>query len=212
MTSSEASAKRIVERLLADLDEGRLRREIDDPIDRAAGEFLIEPESTESHQVFLEVTGRLVQQMYERGLRVPRRLSLRQSRAEAIFLLQQGYRGTYSIGYEAALVDAAGTAPAGLPVVAGHLIEIIRTGERHKYVRGAMARCLAGEHWETRCAVTALLLGRWAPFLSPALHRCHPGQLADEIPTLVDIYLTTERVLGQLGRESRQHGGFFGGP
>lgn len=207
-SDTHSAPERIVDSLLAELAEHRLTQEIDDPIDTAAAEFVQSPGPVRSQGAFLGEVTRLVQHIYESGLRVPQRLSPIQARAEAVALLEQAYRSTHVVGYEAALLDATGPGDQGLELVLTRLTEIVKAAEREKCVGRVCADHLTGCSWTERCAIAERLVAEFWEFLPGDVRRCHPAQLADEIPLLINVHLDSERCLA----DRRAAAGFLTDP
>ena len=197
-TDARAEGKRIADRLLADLDEDRLRRELDDGIDEAVSGYVRDAVPVRSQKVFLDVIADFVRHLYESGLRVPRILTSTQARADAIAQLEQHYPRTSDSGYEEALLDATSSGDQGMELVLAHMAEIIKLRERIAYKRWVFSDHLTRCSWTTRCAIAEYLLDRCAPLLPPRLAGCHPAQLADEIPALIAIELSTGTWLGNV--------------
>jgi hypothetical protein len=193
MTSSDdqQAAGSVIDRIVELLAEQRLRQTIDDPLDAAASSFRLEEQPAITHVLFHRVLGDFVAHAYERGLPLPQKLSPPQARAEAIALLDAGYQGAHSSGYEAALLDAMDPALDGMTLVLTQLTETIKTLERQKYTRWVFTEALAPLDWRSRCRIAEVLLDRLRAFLPPELLRCTAAQLADEIPALIITDLGT---------------------
>ena len=197
MTSSRSNtgAGNALERILARLDETRVRNEIDEPIDAAAARYSPKEAQPVSHRRFHQAIGGLVQHLRRHGLQPPQELTSAQACAEAIALLEKGYCGARARGYDAALVDAGNPRHDGIRLVVSQLAEIIKEDERRKYTRWIFASVLGPLAWSDRCRVAELLLDRLRPFLTPQLRRCVAAQLVDEIPSLIATHLSNDALL-----------------
>ena len=82
MTNSEdvESAWSVVRAVLEALDEGRIRREIDERVDLAAFSFAMPHEQTGTQKEFLATVGEYVRHLYGQALAVPRNLAPDQAR------------------------------------------------------------------------------------------------------------------------------------
>ena len=172
-------ALRLLKELERLLDEGRIARRIDEPIDKAVAQFRWPRSQEYSHRTFHETAARFVQHVCEKGLHPPRRLSFSQAHDEAVALLEQWYEGTRANGYDGAVIDAANPAHDGLRLVLVRLAKALKARERDSYIQWVQARHVRAADWQTRCAVVGILLahcGRWLP---PLLASCPPEQLAD---------------------------------
>lgn len=192
---SDTQAENALERILALLDETRVRNEIDEPIDAAVAAFGFEEEPSVSHRRFHQIVSGFVQHVYRHGVAPHQELSSAQASAEAIALLEGSYRGAQARGYDAALLDAVNPRHSGTDVVLAQLAEIIKDNERRKYTHWVFATSLGGLAWSDRCRVAEHLLNRLQPFLTPQLQRCIAAQLVDEIPALIVTHLSSDALL-----------------
>ena len=187
-----------VERILELLDEENMRRTIDGPVDTAVASFHVESTTPVSHHRFHQVIGEFTQHVYRSGVRVSRELSPTQAAAEAIFLLENGYRSAQSDGYDAALLDAMNPQTDGIRWVLAHLADIIKEKERGKYTSWVFATTLGSLDWSAKCRLAQVLLDQLSPCLVPQLRRCTGAQLVDEIPALLTTDLSTDAWLRRL--------------
>lgn len=179
------------------IDPGRIKRQFDDPIDRAATDFDCEPICPISHKAFHRVIARFVEEIYGMALGAAWRLA--DPLAEAIGLLEASYRSpTWGAGYVAALLDANDPAEGGIRTVLTGLADSIKEIERRKYTTGVFLRRLAGCSWQLRCEMVRVLLEDYRPFIPERLGQCAPAQLADEIPSLLAMLLSSDSVLQQI--------------
>lgn len=202
MTNSTSSrgAEAIVDEIVGLLDEGRMRREIDERIDSAMRGFRFRPADSFSAAFLHQVIAEFVARLYEHGLRLPRRLSRSQAGAEALFLIDQQYQGTFAGGYDGALADAVRSEQNGIDVVLVRVAQAVRERERQDYVRWVFADRLGCCDWRTQCEIVRLLLDRYRRFLPEELRACEPAQLVDEIPAIISHHLATNSQLrGMLG-------------
>lgn len=191
---NESRADAALRRIVTLLDENRMRREIDEPIDAVLSALSFQVAQPVSQSRFHEVLIDLMQRVYRDGIRPPLILSRDQAGAEAIALLETGY-GRHGDGYDLALADAVNPRHDGVGVVVLHLVELIKQDARRKYVACVYATCLGPLDWPARCGVAELLLNRLGPFLPPELSRCVPAQLADEVPRLIEMLQSSEAIL-----------------
>ena len=177
------------------MDEACVRNRIDEPIDTASASFRFETESPVSHCHFHRVISDFVRHVYREGIQPRQELSSAQASAEAIALLEKGYRGARARGCDAAFLDAVDPRHSGIDAVLAQLAEIIKDVERGKYIHWVFATSLDALTWADRRQVVELLLERLQPFLAPRLRRCEAEQLANEIPVLVTTHLSTDAML-----------------
>ena len=133
-----APPKKIIDRIVALLDEKYLKHLIDDPIDAAVRQLQFTPEKAFSHRVFHRAISKLVGYIYEHTFQM--KLHLSQPLDEAIFLLEQYYQNGLVRGYAAALLNAADEKRDGLDRVLTRLVEIIKAREREKYIYSGSTR------------------------------------------------------------------------
>ena len=118
---------------------------------------------------------------------------------EAIWLLEAGYQSAvYGTGYIAALLDAHDQAEGGIQTVLTGMAESIKGIKRQEYTTAVFARCLHGCSWHLRCEIARVLLEDYRAFIPERLGKCAPTQLADEIPALVLMLISSDSVLHQV--------------
>lgn len=192
MTPTDALFRRaaeILDQMAEMLDPVCTARQIDEPIDRAAMEFEYSEGEAPAHRHFLDTVARFLIHLYAQAFPHGRQLSLSQARDEAVALLEQGYQGAFSSGYNEALLDTADPSHPGLEAVLLKVAELVRARQRQMYVRWATARYIDPADWGMKWAVASLLLDRCRPWLPDRLQDCPPAQFADYIPDLLPLYL-----------------------
>ena len=204
MTNSDSRTveKKILDDILRLLDEGHIKSEIDNPIDKAISQYQVDSGAPYSSQYFHKTISDYTSHIYEHGLKIPQKLSSQQALAEAIFLLERTYQGANSSGYAAALLEATHTEKNGIEWVLMSLSQIIKTEERKKYVRWIFANRLESADWSVKCQIARLLLDQLGPFLTPNLRNCAPAQIIDVLPELITSHLSTDYTLHLLPTSS----------
>jgi len=133
------SSEKMLDDIINLLNEERVVREIDEPIDLTVKAFQLKVKVPFSHSDFNRVISGFVRDLYQKGLRLPRQLSDQEALIEAVSLLEKYYQGIDSMGYDGALLDARGNDQEGLEYVLSQLAESIKTVERKKYERWVFA-------------------------------------------------------------------------
>lgn len=193
----EKLARETIAAIMVELDPDRTKDRFDDPIAKAAREFGYDPICPIAHKEFHRTVAGFVEQVYDKGLATSWMLT--DPLAEALWLLENGYESAvYGTGYVAALLDANDPAEGGIQTVLTGLAELIKDIERQKYIRAVFARYLHGCSWALRCEIAQVLLEDYRAFLPERLGKCAPAQLADEIPSLLLMLLSTNSILQQI--------------
>jgi hypothetical protein len=206
MTNSEQnlSSEKILDTIINLLNEERMAREIDEPIDLTVKAFQIKTELPLSHSDFNCVITDFMCRIYQKGLRLPRHLSDQEALAEAVSLLEKYYQGFNSRGYDGALLDAGGNHQEGLGYVLSQLAESIKAVEREKYVKWVFFSTIDQSDWEIRRHITATYLTKYRFFLSPELKDMDPAWLVDHFQGLIFNLVSTRSLLKQVsGSEVR---------
>ncbi|MCY2928067.1 MAG: hypothetical protein NTV86_00960 [Planctomycetota bacterium] len=193
--SSNDGAGELLERVMGLLVDSSLQQRIDAPIDEALASFPCPEASERSQRVFHRVIGEFLVHVRKEvlaGAMVP---SLLNALGEAMSLLEEGYHGTCSDGYDGALHDAVDPAHPGLQLVIERMAEAIRIRYRETYVRWVIDRHITSANWTVRCSLTALLMDQCRQWMPPDLQRCPPEQLVGCIPELLHLHLSMSRVL-----------------
>ena len=197
-TDLRQRAEGIIDRVYALLDESILQRKFDAPINQAVQTFLYPEEVPIDCQAFHRTVGQFTRHIYEQGLQTPWKVSLTGPLAAGLALLEKHYQGTYASGYAGARLDAADAEQVGIGIILHRLAEAIKGIERELYIRWVFARYLHGLGWNLRVMVAQIVLERHQAFLPPSVWQCSPAQMAEEIPTLIQISLAGESTLRQI--------------
>jgi hypothetical protein len=171
------------------LNEERMAREIDERIDLAVETFQVKVKVPLSHSDFNRLIAGFVRRIYQKGLRLPRRLSEQGALAEAVSLLEKYYQGIRTRGYDEALVDAAGNDLEGLEYVLSQLAESIKAVEREKYMKWVFADTVDQLDWEAHRRIAATYLAKYEDLLPPELRDMDPARLADHFQDLIINHL-----------------------
>ena len=200
MTNSEQnlSSEKTLDTIINLLDEGRLARAIDEPIDLTVKAFQQKVKVPLSHSDFNRVIAEFVSGIYQKGLRLPRHLSDQEALAEAVSLLEKHYQGIDSRGYDGALLDATVNDQEGLQCVLSQLAESIKAAERKKYVRWVFFSIIDQSDLKARRRITATYLTKYKDFLSPAIREMDSAWLADHFQGLIFNLVSTQSLLKQV--------------
>ena len=163
------TAEQVVSRIIELLGDEEVRREIDDPIDQAAESFRFEPKEASPVRLFHQAIAEFVQHLYARGMRLRRNLGRGEALAIAIAVLEQGYVGDQTSGYEAACLDARNPELNGIEHVIRQMAEIIKASEREKHAAWVLATSLDPFHWQMKQRIAEFLLERLKSVLPPEL-------------------------------------------
>ncbi|NQU41786.1 hypothetical protein HQ520_00775 [bacterium] len=202
MTNGDSPQHRAVEalhRVSALMDEGRMTRHIDEPIDKAVEAFVYDEDREYSHDYFHETIPNFVQYLYEKAIRLGRILSQSQAHDEAVALLERWYQGTRQNGYDGAVLDAAAPHGAGIGLVLARLAEILKARERQKYLRWIVVRHIEWADWSTRCAMARILVGRCYEVLSARIRNYPPCFFAEDVYELLILDISTTAELQRSG-------------
>lgn len=175
-------AEMVLDNIFAQLNEDHIRKRIDEPIDAVLGDFTNNLQQSGRNRTPSEVFSEFVRRVYADGLGA--KWHIVNAEATTLSLLEDHYRGLWSDGYCAAVLDATTSSMSGLDFVLAQLAEIVKAKERQEYVQAVFARQVNPCDWYMRREIVKVLLDRYAPLLSPALHECPPSQLVDQIPAL----------------------------
>ena len=184
-SSEEPTPEAILDRLSALLGEDRLRREIDEPIDRIVAKQLdarrVRADNPRQLHSFF---GAFVKRLYLEGPCFTRHLSDTQAKAEAVRLLDQAYRGAHSRGYAAAVVDFMDKEWSGPAIVLGRLAEGVKALERQKRLRWAIATVFDRQSGVMKRRLAEVLVERAKPFLPDRIVNMPLGEIAPHLPML----------------------------
>lgn len=194
-------ARQLLDRLSSLLDEDRMARLIDAPIDHVVREYGFPEETPFSADLFHRTLADFLRLVYERGMRLRRRLTVSQARDEAVCLLDQAYEGTHSRGYDAAVLDAADPMQSGTRLVLTRLADGLKARERMRYLRWVATRHIDPADWQIKCAMAEILLIRCRHWLPAELRNSAPARWADFVLELltIDLNATSQLDRGRCG-------------
>ncbi len=197
MTNSKArrDAGKIIENILEATDEEYLYQQIDVPIEDIYDKFEFDREAPVTHNRLIRITGDLVRQIYRHSFLPRQIITDSQARAEALAILEEGYKSASDHGYSAAFLDASDPKINGLEVVLSQLAELITIRTRYRYIKWIYATCLETVDWQTKCLVVEMILKRWKSVLPKSILSCTAAQLADYLPELIDALWSSDNIV-----------------
>lgn len=196
-TDIPEQARRTIGTILTQLDQRLIRSLFDEPIDHAARQFIHDASCPASNKTFHKVIADFTVQVYEQGLNAFWKLS-GDPLGEALALLDNYYQGTFGYGYIAAALTANDPAQGGINAVLGMLKEIIKRVERQKYFRRVFATSIETADWHVRCEIVRVLLENYKQFLPEQMLHCEPWELANQIPSMISVYLDSDSALEEI--------------
>ena len=196
-----------IEKIFSLLDEEHMRKEIDEPIEKAATGFRFDQKEIFTYAHFKRLIADFVRHIYEHGLRIPKKILSSHAFTEAVDILEKEYRSAYAMGYEAARLDASSPEMNGTVIVISGMTEAIKRIERRKYIQGVFRIHIVHLDWHERCEIAEFLIKSCSAILPSDLLNCDPVQFADNLPDLIMHYLQTGNLLKQLlsGTASLKH-------
>ncbi|MBL7223993.1 MAG: hypothetical protein ISS72_09070 [Candidatus Brocadiae bacterium] len=190
-------AEEVVSLLRQALDQERLAALIDQPIDRAAAACLRECDGGQSARTLQGMTAALVRAVYADALPCRREIPDSDARDEAYALLEHGYSGSRTGGYDEALLDAADSTQPGVELVVAWMADALKERRRASYTRWVIARHVDPADWNMKCALASILAEQCKKYLPPELQSCPKEQLSDCAVDLLLLDLATGHQLQQ---------------
>ena len=175
-------AEKVLDSIFKQLNEDHISKRIDEPIDTVLQDFTSRLLNSDENRTPSKVFSEFVRCVYADGLKAGWHVV--NSEATSLSLLEDHYRGLWSDGYCAAMLDATNSTMGDLGFVLAQLAEIIKTKERQEYIQAVFTRQIDPSDWHLRCEIVKVLHDRYGPLLSPTLQECPPSQLVDQIPAL----------------------------
>ena len=199
MTNSEQnpSSEKIIDTILNLLNEERVARAIDEPIDMTVKAFQLKVKVPLSHSDFNRVIAEFVRDLHQKGLRLPRHLSDQEALTEAVSLLEKHYQSIHTRGYDGALLDVSGSKLEGLDPVLSRLAESIKEAERGKYVEWVFFDNVDQLDWDARYQLVSTYLTQYKNILPPHLREMDPARLADHFKDLILNHLSVDSQMKQ---------------
>ena len=99
-STNDATFRETLTSILTALDDRHIRREYNDPLDRAAQTFDYDPGQSYTHAHFHKTIAKFIAHLYKQGLHLRQALTLDQAHDEAINILTRYYKGVHDTGYD----------------------------------------------------------------------------------------------------------------
>jgi hypothetical protein len=192
------SPKKVLDRLFDLLNDERIEKVIDEPIDLAVHTFQLKIKLPITHSEFKRVISAFVHHLYKKGLRLPRHLYGHKAFAEAVYLLESSYLNEGSKGYDGALLDAVGTNMEGFELVLSRLAESIKSAEREKYIIWAFTDNFFNLNWEFQKSIVSFYLIQNKALLPAELCDLDPARLVDCFHKLFINHMSVESMVRQV--------------
>jgi len=194
----EASQDKVLEKIMALLEEERIVREVDKPIDEAVEVFQLKIKTPVSYSDFKRVISEFVAHLHRWGLRLPRHLSDEEAFTEAAFLLRWHYEGVHTKGYDGALLDATSGNLEGLEMVLSRVADSVKTCEREKYVEWVFVSNIDQLDWGAKYQLASAYLMQYEEFLPPQLRGIDPARLTEHLRDLIMNHMSIENLTDQI--------------
>ena len=185
----------ILDEIFELIDEKYMQQTIDKPIEKAAASFEFDDTAPVTHHNFIQITSKFVKHIYEHGAGVRQQLSTSQARTEMTAILEKGYQNTGDSGYHAAYLDSINQEIDGLEFVLAKVAEFIIMMTRARHIRWVCTSRIDPSDWSAKCRIVKILLKRWGNCLSLSILDCPPAQLADFLPELINLMISTENTV-----------------
>jgi hypothetical protein len=191
----------IIREVFEKTSEEYLQTRIDEPVVKAATSFEFDRDAPITHKIFTRVIADFVRHVHEQGLWGKQELTVAQASDEAVAILEEGYQGPSDRpgdrGYDAAFPAALKT-DLGLEYVLGQMAGHIIAVARAKHMRWICASRMVLADRPIRCLIAEILLERWKLFLPENLRGCSPAQLAHDLPELIFLVISANRIVNKM--------------
>ena len=200
MTNSDTRKESgiILDEIFELIDERYMQETIDKPIEKAAARFEFDDTVPVTHHNFIQITSKFVKHIYEHGAGVRQQLSTLQARTEMTAILEKGYQNPGDRGYYAAYLDSINQKINGLEFVLAKVAEFITMTTRARHIRWVFTSRIDPSDWSAKCRTVEILLKRWGNCLPPSILECPPAQLADVLPELINLIISTENTVNKM--------------
>lgn len=192
--------ERMVDEVLRLIDEEWLSKRIHRPLQVAAAAFDMKGRipSPLSSRTFLDLAAEFIAHLYRYGFSYSIRLTSRQARAEAAFILEHAYQGHQADGYVGALKDAQTLGETGIASVFAAMVDALARTQRQRYVRWVMTNNVLCLPWPVRRDLAGFILERWGSLFPPLLRQCSPEQIAEFCAELIQALANSDHAVREL--------------
>ncbi|MBC2714908.1 MAG: hypothetical protein HF978_06325 [Desulfobacteraceae bacterium] len=188
---TKKNAEIILQEILHRLDIELIGQQIDTPIQNAAENFIFNKNTPIKFKQFIEITGKFLQHIYQNGIRLPKKLTDPQAKAEIITLLEKKYKYPQTNGLDTAYVDSLSLGADGWDYILWQITVIIIEIEKTRYINWACNTKIDPHDWVLKHQIARIIITRWKAFLPQHLSNCYPAQLVNHLPELIKALLNS---------------------
>jgi hypothetical protein len=188
----------ILDEIFELIDESYMQQTIDKPIEEAAASFKFDDTAPVTHLAFIQITSKFVKHIYEHGAVIRQQLSTLQACTEMTAILEKGYQNPSDSGYYAAYLDSISQKINSLEFVLAKVAEFITMMTRARHIRWVFTSRIDPYDWSAKCRIVRILFKRWGNCLPPNILECPPDQLANFLPELINLIISTENTVNKM--------------
>jgi len=196
--NKKVEVEKILDRVLKLLDDELIQRTVDLPIREAAASFEVHKVGHITYERFIKETGIFIQHIYLNGLDTKQKLTQKQSEAEAIAVLETGYKNAYGKGFYTAYLDSQNQNFDSLEFILNQICEIIVQRTRDQYVYWIITTQIQSLDWHIRIRIVETFQRSQSSILPQTLKNSPPAMFADHLPELINVLIAADNAITNL--------------
>jgi len=164
-------------------------------IDAVRDNYLTTHHSVKANFEFNKEISSFVSRAYSNGLRPPKYLNEKAALAEAIWLLDLGYKSEGATGYYAALIDATILVNDRYGLIIHYLAETVKAIEIRRQTNYIYQSLINPDDTDTHIELVNYLIKKNKSVFPSHIHKSNPSQFFKHYRELIEIDISAENLL-----------------
>lgn len=188
----------VIEIILNEIKNSQKNEDISNRIESTKEKFLAKKMRVISSSKFNDEISAFVQLVFAEGIQPPRILSPKRSLAEAIWLLDTGYKSDGLLGYYAALIDAINPCNSKFEIIIHNLAGTIRNIELYRYTEYLISTLINPTDIDMHQKIIDYFLDKQESILPNNICKENSCYFLTYYRDFIDINSSTENLLNKL--------------
>jgi len=164
-------------------------------VDAVRDNYLATQHSAKTNSEFNKEISSFISRAYSNGLRPPKYINEKASLAEAIWLLDLGYKSDGATGYYAALIDATNPGNDKFGLIIHCLADTIKAIEIRRHTNYLYQSLINPDDTDTQIGIVNYLIKKNKPIIPSHIHKSSPNQFIKYYRELIEIDISAENLL-----------------
>jgi len=164
-------------------------------IDAVRDNYLTTQHGVKTNSEFNKEISSFLSQVYTNGMRLPKYLNEKGALAEAIWLLDMGYKSEGATGYYAALIDATNPVNGKFGLIIHYLADTIKAIEIRRQTNYIYQSLINPDDTNTQIEIVKYLIKKNKSIIPNHIRKSSPNQFIKYYRELIEIDISAENLL-----------------